>query len=195
MRAEPESQAEVVPAIANVSTNATIGTSQRTDNLPAMLCTACKSPCTAPISFCGTASSKESVATTYKIPDNSPPHSTALGTFRLGSSISSPITDASSSPTSPKQIKPNELIRCQSLARTLKSAACNIPPWDRSTPRARPTSTTLVIAVPIPPKLLIHFPTLRPRIFSQIITQSRTTDITATYTLSEPSICVRAPPA
>src|SRR6266478_683096 len=108
MRADPASHAEPIPAIDTLSKNANGATIQPAPTLPAMWLTACTMPCNTLMSCLLTAISKVSVAQKYSSPDTSPPPSTAPGKMRLGFSISSQSTEASSRPTKPKKITPKE---------------------------------------------------------------------------------------
>src|SRR6516225_12419485 len=91
-----------------LSTSANGETSQGTPTLVDMRLTASGMPCRAEISDLGTATSNVRVAPTYRMPEIMPPHATEKGTVCSGSRISSPIMEASSSPTSPKQITPKD---------------------------------------------------------------------------------------
>src|SRR6516164_8140903 len=108
MRAEPESQADAMPAIETLSTSANGEISHGTPTLVDMRLTASGMPCRAEISDLGTATSRVSVAPKYRMPESTPPQATANGMLRGGSWISSPMMEASSSPTSPKQMTPND---------------------------------------------------------------------------------------
>ncbi len=70
-----------------------------------------------------------------------PPQATAPGRVRAGSLISSPITEASSSPISPKQITPKELRTKRGLAGILKSAAVMVVPKREQITTPRPIRT------------------------------------------------------
>src|SRR6266850_366800 len=75
-----------------------------------------------------TATSSVKVAPTYSRPARTPPQATAPGSVFWGLSISSPMTEASSSPTRPKQITPNEFRTNPGFAGILKSAAVTAVP-------------------------------------------------------------------
>ena len=118
-------------------------------------------------------------------PENTPPHATAPGSIFCGSLISSPITDASSSPTSPKQITPKELSMKRGFAGIRKSAAVTVVPKlqpHHQTPK--PIRTAAATPVPMPPILLIHFPTPSPTMFSTTSSNQQTSEaITAKYAI------------
>ena len=65
-------------------------------------------------------------AAMYSTPESTPPQATAPGKVRCGSWISSPMTEASSSPTSAKQITPNEFRTKRGFAGIRKSAAVTV---------------------------------------------------------------------
>src|SRR5258708_19005197 len=67
-----------------------------------------------------------------RLPEITPPHRTASGRVRCGSLISSPMTDASSRPTSAKQITPKEFRTARGSWGIRKSAAVIVSPVFRS---------------------------------------------------------------
>src|SRR5713226_944212 len=85
------------------------------------------------------------------------------------------MMEASSRPTRPKQMTPNEPIKRMSPV-IRKSAAVMVVPKRKSTTRPRPMSVTAVMAVPRPPRLLTHRPTPRPRTFRITRRTRRTMD-------------------
>src|ERR1700681_1505040 len=172
--AEPPSHADPIPAIEMLNKNAKGATIQGTPTRVAMCLTACTIPCNTLILSLLTAISSVSVAPIYRRPERIPPHATAPGKVFSGFSISSPITEASSSPTKPKQITPNELSTNRGFAGIAKSAEVTAVPNRSQTTIPSPINTTAALPVPIAPKLLIHFPTPSPTIFitTKIISSS-----------------------
>src|SRR5579884_843417 len=112
-----------------------------------------------------------------------PPQATAPGIVRRGSRISSPMTDASSSPTSPKQITPNEFSTNLGFAGIAKSAALTVVPCRSVTTAPSPISTPAATNVPIAPTLLIHFPTPSPTMFITTNTASSASEAPNAKTL------------
>src|SRR6202789_4685070 len=105
-RAEPASHAEPIPAMEILSISAKGATIQFAPTCAAMWLTACTIPCSTLMSLLLTAISRVNVVAMYINPESTPPHATAPGKVFCGSLISSPITDASSTPPNPKQITP-----------------------------------------------------------------------------------------
>src|SRR5258708_36470076 len=138
-----------------------------------MCATAWTIPCNTLICDLLTAISKVSVAPMYKAPDKSPPHATAPGRVFAGSWISSPIMEASSNPTSPKQMTPNEFNTKRGLAGILKSAQVTVVPNFDHMITPSPINSAAATNVPIAPMLLIHFPTPSPTTFNTTSTVSR----------------------
>src|SRR5450432_4459387 len=126
--AEPPSHADPIPAIEMLNNNAKGATIQGTPTRSAIYLTACTMPCSTLMLSLLTAISNVSVAPMYKSPERIPPQATAPGKVFCGFSISSPITEASSSPTSPKQITPKEFNTNRGLAGTAKSADVTVLP-------------------------------------------------------------------
>src|SRR5258706_2117505 len=175
MRAEPPIQAEPMPAIEILSITAKGATIHATPTLPAIWLTPCTIPCNTLMSFLPIATSSVSVAPMYSTPETTPPHATAPGSVSCGSRISSPITEASSSPTSPKQITPNEFSTNLGLAGMLKSAAATGVPQRDQTVIPKPLKTGPAIKGPVAPKLVSHFPTPRTTKFSSVTNANRGT--------------------
>src|SRR5947209_8155150 len=186
IRAEPASHADPIPAIDTLSKNANGATIHTAPTRAAMWLTASTIPCSTLMSCLPTATSSVSVAPIYNNPDNTPPHATAPGKTRCGFSISSPITDASSSPTRPKQITPNEFSTNRGFAGMEKSAAVTLAPKRTHTIAPSPISTAAATNVPIAPRLLIHFPTPSPTTFSTTSSVSRINDALSANTLLSP---------
>src|SRR5437762_10206158 len=187
IRADPASHAEPIPAIDTDSRNANGATIQTAPTRCAMWLTACTMPCKTLISCLPTATSNVNVAPIYNKPDNTPPHATAPGKIRPGFSISSPMTDANSSPTNPKQITPNELSTNRGLAGMEKSDAVTLAPNRSHTMAPSPMSTAAATNVPSAPKLFIHFPTPSPTTFSTTSNARRINDALSANTLLSPS--------
>src|ERR1700723_467326 len=116
------------------------------------------------MSFLLIAISSVSVAAIYSAPEIPPPQAIAPGSVFCGSRISSPITDASSSPTSPKQITPNEFRRNRGSAGMQKPPAVTVVQNRSHTIRPSAISSPPAATVPMLPTLLIHFPTPSPTI-------------------------------
>src|ERR1700721_3171108 len=116
-------------------------------------------------------------------PHNKPPQAAAPGSVRRGSFISSPMTEASSRPTKPKQITPKELSTKRGLGGTLKSAAVMPEPKRDQITIPNPTSTAAAIKVPRAPTLLIHLPTPRPRMFNRVSSASSARETEAAKSL------------
>jgi len=93
-----------------------------------MWLTAWTIPCSTLMSFLPTAINRVRVAPMYNAPEIRPPQSTAKGRVFAGSRISSPITEASSRPTNPKQMTPKAFITNRGLAGILKSAEVMVVP-------------------------------------------------------------------
>ncbi len=140
-----------------------------------MCLTACTMPCSTLMSCLLTATSNVRVAPMYSAPESRPPHATAPGKVFFGSRISSPMTDASSRPTNPKQITPKEFKTKRGFSGILKSAQVTLVPNRVQTISPSPISSAAAIKVPMPPMLLIHLPTPSPTIFSTTSTTSSTT--------------------
>src|SRR5580692_10352198 len=102
----------------------------------------------------------------------------APGSVFCGSLISSPITDANSKPTNPKQITPNEFKTNRGFDGIRKSAAVTVVPNLAKTITPNPIKTAAAMPVPIPPRLLIHLPTPSPTIFRITSSAIRPTDAT-----------------
>ena len=139
---------------------------------PARWPTAWTIPCNTLISCLLTATMRVRVEPMYNRPEIIPPQATAPGKMRCGSRISSPMTDASSNPTKPKQITPKEFSTNLGLSGMRKSAELTVVPKRSQTTRPRPIRVTAAIPVPMPPRLLIHFPTPRPTMFKTTSTTS-----------------------
>ena len=178
IRAEPASQADPIPAMEILSISAKGAMIQSAPTRLAMWLTACTIPCSTLMSFLLTAISSVSVVAMYITPERIPPQATAPGSVFCGSLISSPITDANSKPTSPKQITPNEFNTNRGFGGIRKSAAVTVVPNLAKTITPNPIKTAAAMAVPIPPKLLIHFPTPSPTIFRITSSAIRPTDAT-----------------
>src|SRR5262249_36333460 len=163
---EPDRHADRMPASEMLSKNANGATPQLIPTRTAIWLTACTIPCSTLISCLLTATSSVSVAPTYSKPDSTPPQATAPGRMRSGFSISSPMMDASSSPTSPKQITPNELNTKRGFGGISKSAPVIFVPNRSQIITPSPISTAAATNVPIAPRLLIHFPMPSPTTFS-----------------------------
>src|SRR5208282_5740422 len=176
MRAEPPIQAEPIPAIERLNINANGVTIHATPTLPAIWLTACTIPCSTLMSFLPTATSSVSVAPIYSSPETIPPHATAPGKVFCGSRISSPITEASSSPTKPKQITPNEFRTNLGSAGMRKSAAVTVVPNRDQTVNPKPIRTAAATNVPMAPRLLSHFPTPSPTMFTTVSSTSSDTE-------------------
>src|SRR6266436_2505727 len=173
MRADPPSHAEPMPAIDKLSMNANGATIHETPTCAAMWLTACTIPCSTLMLSLLTATSSVKVAPTYNSPESRPPHATAPGKVFRGFSISSPMMEASSSPTRPKQITPNEFSTKRGLAGIWKSAQATVVPNFAHTITPSPISSAAATNVPIAPTLLIHFPTPSPTTFSTTSTVRR----------------------
>src|SRR5215467_4875003 len=145
----------------------------------AMWLTACTIPCSTLMSFFGIATRRVSVAPIYSAPETTPPQATAPGSVLRGSRISSPITDASSSPTSPKQITPKEFRTNLGFAGILKSAAVIVVPNRNQITAPNPISTAAAMKVPTAPRLLIHLPTPSPRMLKYVSNPSSMSDAVA----------------
>src|SRR5579864_4282315 len=145
------------------------------------------------MSFLLMAINSVSVAAMYSAPEITPPHATAPGSVRRGSLISSPITDASSRPTSPKQITPNEFNTNFGFAGILKSAAVIVVPNRDQITRPSPISTAAATNVPIAPRLLIHLPTPSPTMFITTSTASSASDAPSAKTLLSANPAWRGP--
>src|SRR5260370_21566354 len=176
MRAEPPSHAEPIPAIDKLNRNANGAMIHTTPTRPAMWLTACTIPCSTLMLPLSTATSSVSVAPMYRNPESNPPNATAPGSVFRGFSISSPMIDASSSPTSPKQITPNEFSTNRGFAGILKSFQCMLVPNFAHTITPSPISRNAATQVPIPPIVLSHFPTPSPTTFSTTSRPNSTTD-------------------
>src|SRR5258708_6622585 len=87
-----------------------------------------QTPCNTLMPPCPIATRSVSVAAMKRLPEITPPHRTAPGRVRCGSLISSPMTDASSSPTSAKQITPKEFRTARGSWGMRKSAAVIVSP-------------------------------------------------------------------
>src|SRR6201998_2338531 len=190
MRAEPPSHADPIPAIDKLNKNAKGATIHSTPTRSAMCATACTIPCSTLMSCRLTATSSVSVAPIYKAPESTPPHATAPGNVFRGSLISSPITEASSSPTSPKQITPNEFSTNRGFSGILKSAQVTFVPKRDHTISPSAIRTPGTKNVPIPPMLLTHLPTPSPTILSTTRIASNTAHaVSATILLSASCWC------
>src|SRR6266849_6442600 len=105
------------------------------------------------------------------------------------------MTEASSNPTNPKQITPNEFKTNRGSSGILKSAQVTLVPNRSQTIKPSAINKPAAINVPIPPMLLIHFPTPRPTIFSTTKTASNTTQAVSANTLLSASCSCPAPSA
>src|SRR5579871_244938 len=95
------------------------------------------------------------------------------------------MIDASSNPTRPKQITPNEFNTNLGSAGTLKSAHVTSLPNLAHTINPNPINNAAATNVPIPPMLLIHFPTPSPTTFSTTSTNNKNRHaLSAKYLLS-----------
>src|SRR5271167_2823544 len=190
MRAEPASQADPIPAIEILSISANGATIQFAPTCPAMWLTACTIPCSTLMSLLLTAISNVNVVAMYITPESTPPHATAPGKVFCGSLISSPITDASSSPTNPKQITPKEFRTNRGSAGIRKSAAVTVVPKRDHTVKPSPINTAAATNVPIAPRLLSHFPTPRPTMFTTVSNANNASDAAiAKFLLSASAAC------
>src|SRR5277367_322954 len=165
IRAEPPSHAEPIPAIDRLNKNANGATIHATPTRSAMWLTDCTIPCNTLMLPFSTEINKVSVAPTYSSPERTPPHATAPGRVFRGFSISSPMIEASSSPTNPKQITPNELSKNLGFAGIWKSAQVIVVPNFMHTTTPSPINRNAAINVPMAPRLFNHFPTLMPKTF------------------------------
>src|SRR5215470_630645 len=182
--AEPPSQADPIPAMDRLSKKANGAIIQITPIRFAIKLTACTIPCNTLMSDFCTATSNVNVAPMYNSPERTPPNATAPGRAFSGSWISSPMTDASSKPTSPKQITPNEFSTNLEFARIWKSAQVIVDPNRVNVTIPSPTSNPAATKVPIPPALLIHFPTPNPTTFNTTSTPNKTTDTPTKYSMT-----------
>ena len=114
----------------------------------------------------------------------------ALGSVRRGSRISSPITDASSSPISEKHVAPNAETIGQSRCNCIRSARCRFEPWARNPQTLIPMSMAAATSVPMPPTLFSHLPTPAPMTLTNVIRKS--VPRTAGNAISGLSISTRA---
>ena len=95
------------------------------------------------------------------------------------------MTEASSRPTSPKQITPNEFSTKRGFAGIRKSAAVTVVPNRSQMTSPSPINVAAAMPVPMPPRLLTHFPTPRPTMFSTTrMTSSDSDAISANSLLS-----------
>src|SRR5258708_34969186 len=183
MRAEPPSHAEPIPAMDKLNRNANGATIHNPPTRSAMCATACTIPCSTLMSCLLTATSNVNVAPIYSAPESTPPHATAPGKVFCGSIISSPMTEASSSPTRPKQITPNEFSTNRGFSGILKSAQVKFVPKRDHTMSPSAIKSPAAINVPTPPMLLTHLPTPNPTMFSTTKTPSNNTHAPSANTL------------
>src|SRR5271157_1283433 len=176
MRADPPSHADPIPAIERLNKGANGGTTHPTFSRPAMWLTACTIPSSTLMLSLLTATSNVRVAPMYSNPERIPPQATAPGMFFSGFSISSPMTEASSSPTNPKQITPKEFKSERGFAGIWKSAQRTVVPNFMYTTTPRPISRNAATNVPMPPILLTHFPTPSPMMLRITSRASSTTE-------------------
>src|SRR5690242_3968449 len=95
------------------------------------------------------------------------------------------MTEASSSPTNPKQITPKEFNTNLGLGGMRKSAQVTLVPNRKYTTIPSPIRTAAAIPVPIAPRLLIHLPTPNPTMFSTTRrTSSNSEAVNANFLLS-----------
>src|SRR5262249_27078448 len=134
-----------------------------------------------------------SVAPIYSAPEITPPQATAPGSVFCGSRISSPITEASSSPTNPKQITPNEFRTNFGSAGNLKSAVVTGVPNRAQTVRPSAMRTAAATNVPMPPILFSHLPTPRPITFRAVSNANNATDATMAKVLSSANAALLGP--
>src|SRR5260221_5296386 len=105
------------------------------------------------------------------------------------------MIDASSSPTSPKQITPNEFNTNRGFSGILKSAQVTVVPNRVHTIKPSAINNPAAINVPMPPMLLTHLPTPSPTMFNTTSTASRTTQALSANTLLSASCSCPAPSA
>src|SRR5271165_2288594 len=103
------------------------------------------------------------------------------------------MIEASSNPTSPKQITPKEFRTNLGFSGILKSAQVTVVPNRSHTINPSAINRPAAINVPIPPMLLIHFPTPSPTMFSTTSTVSSTTQEPSANTLLSASCSCPAP--
>src|SRR5260370_27052862 len=87
------------------------------------------------------------------------------------------MTEASSRPTRPKQITPNEFSTKRGLAGIWKSAAEMLVPKRDQITAPRPMSTAAATKDPTAPTLLIHLPTPSPRMLNRVSRASSTREV------------------
>ena len=86
------------------------------------------------------------------------------------------MTDASSKPTSPKQITPKEFSTNLGSAGIRNAAAPTVLPKRSQISRPKPISAAAAMPVPIAPRLFSHFPTPRPAMFKTVSSASKATE-------------------
>src|ERR1019366_7677614 len=87
-------------------------------------------------------------------------------------------SEASSSPTKPKPITPNEFRTNLGSAGIRKSAVVTVVPKRDKTVNPKPIRTAAATNVPMAPTLLSHFPTPRPTMFTTVSSSNNNTDVT-----------------